>query len=173
MTALKAADELVEAGLCRRERDGTPHPLEFLHRGRDLFDTALPVLASPVSHVGYLAGTPRERVRPNSGEWALAMRSMLAEPSMATVAAHRSSPLPSIAAWAGMEICNEEDADLRVERWRYPPEALSLDGMADPISLFLMFRDHPDERIDICAREMLEEYWEKRDLVRTADQRVV
>ncbi|MNU65197.1 hypothetical protein D3C71_544860 [compost metagenome] len=168
MTALKASDELVDAGFCSREKDGKPHPLEFIHRGRDLFEAALPVLASPVSHVGYLAGIMGENVRPNSGEWALAMRSMLSEPSMATYAEHRTSPLLSIASWAGMVICNEEDADLRVERWRYPPQALSFDGMADPISLFLMFRDHHDERVEICAREMIEEYWKKRDIVRSA-----
>jgi hypothetical protein len=170
MTALKAANELADAGFCHRERNGTPQPLEFHQSGRDLFDTALPVLASPVSHVGYLAGSARERVRPNSGEWALAQRSMLVEPQVPTYAAHRSWPLPSIASWAGMTICNAEDADLRVERWRYPPDALSSDGLADPLSLFLMFRDHPDERVDICAREMLEEFWEGRDLVRSADR---
>lgn len=159
MTALKAADELAEAGFYRRERNGTPQRLEFLYSGRDLFNAALPVMASPVANVGYLAGTMREGVRPNSGEWALAKKSMLVEPRVPTYAAHRSWPLLSIASWAGMRICNAEDADLRVERWRYPPEALSSDGLVDPLSLFLVFRDHSDERVSMSASEVLETFF--------------
>lgn len=159
-TVLKAFDELIDAGFCLRERDGAPQYLEFLLRGSDLFSAAQDRLASPVSNVGYLAGTPGREILPNSGERALARMSMLAETGLPTLAIHRSWPLVSLAARLGMEICNREDADLRVERWRYPPEALSENGMADPLSLFLVFRDHPDERVAMAAYEMLEEYWD-------------
>lgn len=162
-TALKAAAELVREGFCHRETDGTPQPLEFLMSGRDLFAAAMPLLASPVSNVGYLAGVPANGWKPNSGEWALAQRSMLAEPRVPSLAIHRGWQLVSIASRTGMEVCNKEDADLRVERWRYPPEALSGDGLADPLSLFLMFRDHQDERVAMSADEMLEGYWEARN----------
>lgn len=163
-TALKAADELEEAGLCRRTRDGRPRPVEFLMSGQELFDAALPRLSSPLSNVGYLAGRLPDRLKPSSGEWALSRRSMLSEPALPSIAIHRSLQLVFFAARAGMEISNAEDADARIERWRYPPDVLSQDGMADPLSLYLMFGNHPDERVAIAAEEMLDDYWRERGL---------
>lgn len=40
--------------------------------------------------------------------------------------------------------------------WRYNPLALSKDGIADPISLYLATKDDEDERVRIASREMIE-----------------
>jgi hypothetical protein len=50
-----------------------------------------------------------------------------------------------------------EDDTAIVERWRYDPGILSLDGqVVDCLSLYLSFQHDPDERVRAALKELLE-----------------
>lgn len=51
----------------------------------------------------------------------------------------------------------DEDAQAIVEVWAYSPKSLATGATVDPLSLFLCFRDDPDERIQAALEQLVEE----------------
>jgi hypothetical protein len=154
-TALKAADELVTSGLADRMKNGQAAPLVFRLSGRELFEAALPRLASPVAWTGfYRGGQHLDRLRAG-GEMALSDQTMLAHPRIRTYCAFKQ-PLGSVAYRHALQPCDAEDAQIAVEIWSYDPALLSEGPYVDPLSLYLQFRDSHDDRIAICANELLD-----------------
>jgi hypothetical protein len=154
-TTLKAAAELVAAGLADRMRNGQAAPLVFRLSGRELFEAALPRLASPVAWKGfYRGGQHLDRLRAG-GEMALSDQTMLAHPRIKTYCAFKQ-PLGSVAYRHALQLCDAEDAQIAVEIWSYDPAALSEGPYVDPLSLYLQFRNSHDDRIAICSNELLD-----------------
>jgi hypothetical protein len=154
-TTLKAAAELVTAGLADSMKNGQAAPLVFRLAGRELFEAALPRLASPVAWTGfYRSGQNLDRLMAG-GEMALSEQTMLAHPRIRTYCAFKR-PLGSVAYRHDLQPCDAEDAQIAVEIWSYDPAALSEGPYIDPLSLYLQFRDSHDERTAICANELLE-----------------
>lgn len=158
-TALKAAEELVSAGLADRMKNGQAAPLVFRLAGRALFEAALPLLASPVAWTGFYKGGQHLEWLKVGGEMGLAKQTMLAHPRITTYCAFKR-PLGNVAHAHALQSCDAEDAQIAIEIWSYDPSALTDGPYVDPLSLYLQFRDSHDDRSSICANELLETCFE-------------
>ncbi|PWG66749.1 MarR family transcriptional regulator [Bifidobacterium callitrichidarum] len=135
-----------------------------------LLDKAWPMLRTPImrTDVAVFDGKPDEGLH-LAGESALSERTMLGEPYMASYATNR--------AWvkANRQRLTFYRKDYQIppgtafnlETWGYDPEPLirvyGRDGMADPLSVMLSLRDHPDERIQQAIETNLDDIREEWD----------
>ncbi len=142
-----AHKELQDAKLCDVRRTGRMIFLEFRLRGRALWEKAEPLMASPVRRTQWVRwGQPRARAVV-SGTTALSRLSMLAEDAVPTYAM-RDRELVAAFEKGGLLGCGgPDDADARMESWKYDPWALAENGVADPCSLYLSLRRSGDERV--------------------------
>lgn len=142
-----AQEELHDAKLCEVRRTGKTVFLEFVLRGKALWEKANPLMASPVRRTQWVRwGQPRARAVV-SGTTALSRVSMLAEDAISTYAL-RDRALGAALAKGELVGCRGRDeADARMESWKYDPWVLAENGVADPCSLYLNLRASGDERI--------------------------
>jgi hypothetical protein len=121
--------------------------LEFGLRDKALWDKAEPLMASPVRRTQWVRwGRPRGRAVA-AGTTALSQMSMLAEDPIATYAM-RDRELVAAFEKGQLLGCNgREEADARMESWKYDPWVLAENGVADPCSLYLSLRGSGDERV--------------------------
>ena len=52
---------------------------------------------------------------------------------------------------------NNYDGAYFLEVWKYNPKTLAKDGFVDPLSLYMIFRDSEDERIEMECEKLLNE----------------
>jgi hypothetical protein len=155
MSISRAARALERAGLVDRPQHSRHRRLHLVDTPTSVWDRAQSHLSSPVRARYVVPATDLDGAL-DAGETALAHRSMLAPPSMRTVAV-------SATVWAGHGSRLDAQApfdtiddpgSMRVEVWTYPPESLSSGRSVDPLSLYLSLRDHRDDRV-AQAREAL------------------
>lgn len=115
--------------------------LTFLFEGKDLWEHALPYLATPVEKT---VKTSKSIEGITCGIEALASFTMLAEPEYSCTAITKET------AHNLGEFLNNDFGDNEVEIWRYNPLALAADSRCvDTLSLYLSLRHNDDERIQI------------------------
>jgi hypothetical protein len=121
--------------------------LEFALRGKALWGRVEPLMASPVRRTQWVRwGQPRARAVV-SGTTALSRVSMLAEDAIATYAM-RDRDLGAALEQGQLVGCRGADeAEARMESWKYDPWVLAENGAADPCSLYLSLRSSSDERV--------------------------
>jgi hypothetical protein len=151
-----AQEELREAELCLVRRTGKMVFLEFRLRGRALWEKAEPLMASPVRKTQWVRwGQPRARAVA-AGTTALSRMSMLADDPIETYAM-RDRELVAAFEKGQLLGCNGlEEADARMESWKYDPWVLAGNGVADPCSVYLSLRGSGDERVQKEIRLLLE-----------------
>lgn len=151
-----AQGELQEAGLCKVQRTGRKVFLEFGRRGKALWEQAESLMTSPVRKMQWVRwGQPRARAVV-AGLSALSEISMLAEDSIATYAM-RDRELVAAFQKGQLLGCNgREEADARMESWKYDPWVLAENGVADRCSLYLSLRASGDERVQKEIRPLIE-----------------
>jgi DNA-binding MarR family transcriptional regulator len=142
-----AQAELHDAKLCEVRRAGKTIFLEFALRGKALWEKVEPLMASPVRRTQWVRwGQPRARAVV-SGTTALSRVSMLAEDAVATYAL-RDRELGAALEKGELVGCRGSDeADARMESWKYDPWVLAENAVADPCSLYLSLRASGDERV--------------------------
>jgi len=142
-----AQEELQDSKLCEVRRAGKMVFLEFRLRGRVLWQKAEPLMASPVRRTQWVRwGQPRARAVA-SGTTALSRLSMLAEDSVPTYAMRDRELVAALEKGELVGCDGREDADARMESWKYDPWVLAENGVADPCSLYLSLRRSGDERV--------------------------
>ncbi|HBL18289.1 MAG TPA: hypothetical protein DD417_16435 [Elusimicrobia bacterium] len=156
MTLTKVRDELVGAGLCRREPGAKPRGLRFLHRKRALWDTARPYLRSPVKKSSWVKLAAPSPLLIPAGLTALEKTTLVGDEPLPTWACSEPVWRRLLGAGQVRDARRPEDADARVERWRYEPGLLGGNGAVDPLSLHLSFADAADERVRLAADSLLE-----------------
>ena len=117
---------------------GREKRMQFIHKGKELWEQALPVLQSPIARV---QRTDRILDAYVCGEEALAGLTMLAEPQERHWAISKQE-----AQQLGADL-HKEFGEHVVEVWRYDPKLLGESGMVDRLSLYLSLRDTEDERV--------------------------
>ena len=147
MAMSKAQEELLAAKLCKVERAGRTILLRFELRARDLWQKAEPLLATPIKRAYWVRwGQPRPRAV-IAGVTALSQVSMLADEQLPTYAM-RDRDVVSALGKGNIVPCEErEEAQARMEAWKYDPWLLTENGTADRCSLYLSLRNNADERI--------------------------
>lgn len=156
MTITRAVRQLESAGLLRTEKNGVKKTLILDSIGHELFDAAQPYLINPVRKRLYI---PADSV---GNECILASYSAISEKTMlnppkVTVYAARKIEIPENQTTKRLL---DADTQVQLELWHYPPEILSKNGIADPLSLALSLQKDTDERIEEAVEEMLNELWE-------------
>jgi len=151
-----AQGELQEAGLCEVRRIGRMVFLEFGRRGRGLWEQAEPLMTSPVRRTQWVRwGQPRARAVA-AGLTALSEMSMLAEEPIATYAMRDRDLVAAFQKGQLLECNGREEADARMESWKYDPWVLAENGVADRCSLYLSFRASGDERVQKEIHSLIE-----------------
>ncbi len=156
-TLTRVYKELSAASLCRTVARGRQVTLEFPAQRRELWESALPYLVSPVR--------TRLRVRIQDEGLQIFEAGITALAGLTMIAADREKiyAMSSAAFEAAREdrkLARAEfpEADtVQIERWRYAPGLLSQDDRTvDRLSLYLSLRDDHDERIQSALTELLE-----------------
>jgi len=151
-----AQDELHDAKLCEVRRAGKMVFLEFALRGKALWEKAEPLMASPVRRTQWVRwGQPRARAVA-AGTTALSRMSMLAEDPIATYAMRDRVLIAALKNGQLLGCNGREEADARMESWKYDPWALAEDGVVDRCSLYLSLRESGDERVRKEIRFLIE-----------------
>ena len=86
---------------------------------------------------------------------ALAEYSTLSKEDQNVYAIDQNSYLRKVKEQAIIENIYQE-GDQRLEVWNYDPALLAKDEYVDPFSLYLIFQDNPDERVQIALEDMME-----------------
>ena len=121
--------------------------LDFGLRGKALWDRAEPLMASPVRRTQWVRwGQPRARAVA-SGTTALSRLSMLAEDTVETYAMRDRDLAAALEKGQLLGCSGREEADARMESWKYDPWVLAENAVADPCSLYLSLRRSGDERV--------------------------
>jgi hypothetical protein len=151
-----AQDQLQCAKLCEVRRIGKMIFLEFSLRGTSLWQKAEPLMASPVRKTQWVRwGQPRARAVA-AGTTALSRLSMLAEDQYPTYAM-RDRDLVSAFEKGQLFGCSTRDeANARMESWKYDPWVLAENDAVDPCSLYLSLRNSGDERIQKEIKSLIE-----------------
>lgn len=153
MSIGRAFSELELHDLVTIRLSGKEKTLEFNEAGKELWNKTLPVLKSPVTSTLIL---PYNQYTESvlAGESALSHYSMLMEPSTPTVAVFNRLKHIKTINKVQDRITNE---DLIIQKWGYNPQIFAKKGVADPLSVFLQFKDSNDERIEEALDELIKE----------------
>ena len=167
MSVGRAFEELAASGLACVKVQGRRKHIQFSQAPRDLFEKALPKLTSPVKAKHWFrrpflpkgfhgSGLPEHL--PKGGESALSERSFLSAPSICHFAAGPQDRKSFQVGEFGIKVDQDEDPDFAVDAWRYDPGIVSGGRNVDALSLHLQFRNHPDERVESAAEQILESF---------------
>ncbi len=159
MTMTRVANELEAAGIADVERIGRNRWLSFDADKKSLWNRALPMLTSPVSHTDWVflpkVGPDMSKLR-LAGETALAARTNLGAPST-TCRATSAEGWRDLKKYGVAAVPYAEMANTALQVWRYDPAVLSVDDAVDPLSLYLSLRDRQgDDRIELALDDLME-----------------
>lgn len=151
MTISRVIEELEKTNLVRAEERGRAKIVSLNGEPKTVWHKALPMLETPVKRIYQVNVTevPWNFVR--SGETALAHFSNLNEPRRQVVAMTSEQ-------WKSGRLKETPDGQLEIEIWRYEPRHFHVNNYAHPLTLYLRFREHKDERVQMAVEEMMKEY---------------
>lgn len=167
MTVGRAFEELVSQRLARVESRGRRKCLAFEAGPAETFARVRDLLRSPVIASHYFTGRPTPKGPagayvpehlPLGGLTALSERSMIASSGIRHFAVGPAD-------WKVLrhyrnfsEVALAEDGQFALDVWRYDPVIVTGEHKADPLSLYLQFREDRDERVVSAAKHLLEAY---------------
>jgi len=147
MAISKAQDELQSAQLCEVVRSGRTLSLHFNSSGKDLWGRAEPLLLSPVKRTQWIRwGQPRARAA-IAGITALSKYSMMADDPIPTYAMRNKDLISALGKGGIFGCAGREEAEARMEAWKYDPWLLANEDTVDRCSLYLSLRHSADERV--------------------------
>lgn len=156
MTISNAVDGLKGFGLCETRAVGRKYHLHFKARGRKLWEEALPHLRSPVRARRFVRGKPAEADAFQAGMTALSAYTRIGDDRLPVYAMREDKYRQEMKTGRLIECPGPDEAEAEIEAWFYSPEPLAEVGRVDRLSLFLTFRDSPDERVAQARRELME-----------------
>lgn len=130
--------------------------LNFKMGKQEVWNKALGFLSSPVIKSGFVNKLPENARLYKTNTLALSHYTLIAEDDKKQLALFRDDFIGFKKKGFFNEF-NNYDGDFFIEVWKYNPGLLMNSGFVDPLSLFLIFRDSNDERIQIAIDQMLED----------------
>jgi hypothetical protein len=154
MTLSRVFDELEAAGIGTHTISGKERFITFESDKKVLWEKIKPYLKSPVKKRTVFYGDKTEKMY-SSGLSALSTYSMIAE--------NRPVYAVSIDTWNEMSRKTPSGSqslknEMEIEVWKYDPGLLSRNGVVDPFSLYLCFKDDNDERTLSAVDQMMEDH---------------
>ncbi len=156
-TITRASEQLISMGLLSEEVHGREHYMRATETGRKLYEKAVPYLIDPIQTVRTAVKSDEYDSCPLSGESALAACTMLNEPVIITRAVYKSDYDDSRVMIAD-SLWNDDKEMMSIELWKYDPALFAENGIVDPVSLALSFKENVDERIEEALEDYLENY---------------
>lgn len=153
MTMSRAAQQLVQAGLLRRNTQGVQILLSSDLTPRALYHTALPHLISPVRKTMYIDRAELPKDVFSAGLSALSEQAFINPPfveTWGTVAQEKSFTTKSM-------LLVDTTKQCAVEFWKYDPRLVSGSLYVDPLSLAASLSDTNDERVEQSVDTLLRE----------------
>lgn len=151
-TITRTAGYLQNMQICNLE--GTKDKLLYFKSERkELWEKLKPLMHSPVKKTSYYNGRVADQNLYKANNNALAHYSDLNDDAVEHYAVRQGyhefiddAFLTKTAILEG-NIC--------IEEWKYNPGLLTKDDFVDPLSLYLCFKDNPDERVQIALEQMI------------------
>lgn len=149
ITLSRAVKNLEELELCNLA-GGKEKQLQFTERGKNLWKKAQPFLQLPIERIFFTDKTLDTDIACVSGINALAYYTMLSDEKRRHYAIDKRD-------FAKLSVATDKhNGDNSIETWRYDPKPLSSNGIVDKLSLFLLFKEDIDERIQGELDQMME-----------------
>lgn len=167
MSIGRAFEELEASELAHVETRGRSKHIQFSEAPRELFEAAASRLRSPVKAEHWFRapslpkgfyGSPLPEYLPTGGESALSERSTMSRPRIMRFAAGPKDWKRIQSGEFGKEVEQDEEPNFAIDVWWYDPDIVSGAREVDVLSLYLQFRDSPDERLEAAAEQLLEEF---------------
>jgi DNA-binding MarR family transcriptional regulator len=157
MTMTRALDELDSAGLGTVTMEGRERILRFNQDKKQVWETALERLRSPVKKRLWVKAFSNNPVGVKAGMSALAHYSNLAEPVNPVLAIERKLWKKIHTAGNVMILDIAEPSASELEVWSYSPKLFADKGVVDRFSLFLSTKEDNDERVQSALASMMEQ----------------
>lgn len=158
MNVTRSIQELLALELVTVKKSGRCDYVSVADAGKSLYEKALPYMIDPVQKRLYVCKREEFDKLPLAGEYALATKSVLNEPTIECKAISRKE----YKVLAGIEEVDPAWSSSRnyiqLELWKYDPSIFANYHCVDVVSLALSLRENKDERIEQAIEEMLEEY---------------
>ncbi len=151
MSIGRAFSELELHDIASIKISGKEKTLKFRMHGKELWERVLSLLKSPVTSFKTIPYLENKNLV-LAGNSALSCYSMLAEPEVKTFALFNREKTNRRDHDTLNTITNEE---MIIQKWAYDPRVLSIEGIADPLSVYLEFLDTEDERIEQALENLL------------------
>lgn len=157
MMLTKVRDELVAAGLCVPAATTRARGLHFLHEGGKLWEKAQPALRSPVAKQRWihLHALPPEGML-KAGVTALSELTLVEGDLLPTYACRNVTAATLASGTFFEQREHREEANARLECWRYDPCLFAEGDHVDRLSLYLSLAGSDDERIRLACAELQE-----------------
>jgi len=145
MSITRAVKDLEEKQLCttngRKEKT-----INFEQKNRELWQMALPYLQNPVKKEIFTDNFHDLYIK--SGFNALTFYTNIADTGNNCFAISNDD----FNYWrkkGKIKLLHEGEGEICLEVWKYPPALLAYDNMVDPLSLYMIFKDNDDERVQM------------------------
>ena len=149
--------ELQKLSICEVEQINERNKvLRFNKKGRELWDSVLTLMTSPVQKVWYIEKMhlPPKMPLYVSYDTALAHYTFMAETSLVAFACDKKTF--SDYQEELQEFLHPEEGNVRLEVWKYNPALLAGGKYIDKLSLALCYKDSDDERVNKEIIEMID-----------------
>ena len=153
LTITRAVDNLAVSGLCRIEGNKEKTVL-FDNDKKELWEKALPMLTTPVKKGMYINDQLPESIAVKTNINALAHYTMINDENKPYLAVS-TGRFQQLHKTGKISMFSEYDGQYYIEQWKYDPQILKENGFVDRLSLYLLFKDDPDERIHIEINNMI------------------
>lgn len=130
--------------------------LHFNKVGLELWNAAETYMVNPIKRSTYYTGQLLDNSLLKTNITALSHYSML-NPEAIEYYATKAGNLKYI---EGVNLKNfgPLEGNICIEEWKYNPHILTMTEYVDPLSLYLCFRNHPDERVEEAANNLIEKF---------------
>jgi hypothetical protein len=153
LTITRAVENLLCFELCKVTDTKEKELILELDR-KELWAKALPLLTSPVKKTVFVNDLIPDEYLLKSNITALSHYTEINDSSKEYFAiAH--DDFKKLQKDRIVKMSSEYDGDHYVELWKYNPEILSKDRFVDPLSMFLLFKDSKDQRIEIELEKLI------------------
>jgi hypothetical protein len=159
MMLTKVKQELEMKAICKAHQRGRSLVLEFLARGRSLWELANPHLGSPVKRTHWVRWTDSSPHVLLAGMSALSRLTKISDDRLPTFALPLSTYRKLVEKGTCIDCPDAEHATASLQVWSYNPLLLGNDTIVDPLSLYLSLRSSGDERVEQHLQQLLEVIW--------------
>ncbi len=157
-TVTRAVQALVEKEIVTKTIENKEVKVRFTKKGKDLWQSALPVLQNPIKKTYYLEYPPRTDAAYYTKFTALAHYTNLAENNKKYFAI-APKDFGLLKEKKQIKIVPADGYEIYLDVWKYDPGILAENRMVDPLSLYLTLREEKDERVEMELENMIERLW--------------